>query len=474
MAKRLKILLLALPNDLNNPGDNLLLLQPLGLLGLSAVLKEDGFDVTLLDAAAYQMSGERILAYIEAFKPDVIGQTLYTFQIGQTMQLARKARERLPEMRYVVGGAHPSVEAANLLQGFPELDAAVIGEGEYTMRDLLRAWERGDDAADVRGLAWRNGEKVIVNEPRPFIADLDDLPMNDWCALPMNRYWYNWTVKKNYAAVTFSRGCPYHCIFCAKRVTGRKQRKRSPEKVLEELTTLYDIHGVRNCLIADSIFNLDRDWVREICRGMIAMKRPLLWGAQIRADKVDPETLALMKRAGCHKLFIGVESGDPQMLQAMRKGESIEDIREGVRMMAAEGIDADLGFIIGLPGETEESVQRTIAFAREFPNCQAAFNLASPYPGTQFYEMALDEGFQDVDWTDVSTYYDLSYTPQGIDRERLQELYKHAVKEAYLRPSFLWGQVKQLRSWTNFKIKLWMAYKIFWGRFRKLKTQAGN
>lgn len=469
-----KILLLALPSDTRNPRNNLLLLQPLGLLGISAVLKQHGFDVTLLDAAGLYMNHDAIVEYIKETKPDVIAQTLYTFQLEQTMDILREVKPALPETRIVMGGAHPSVEGPGLLETYSEIDVSVIGEGERTMLELMTAWADGTSLDDVDGIAYRDGDQVRKTEKRAFIDDLDELPMNDWAPLPMDKYWYNWTVKKNYAAVTFSRGCPFSCIFCAKEVTGRKQRKRSPGKIVEEIKTLYDTYGVRNMLIADSIFNLNKEWVRDICKGMIALNRPVLWGAQIRADMVDPDTMDLMKRSGCHKLFIGVESGDPRMLKAMRKGESLDDIREGIRIMSSAGINPDLGFIIGLPGETPESARRTIEFAREFPKCQSAFNLAMPYPGTAFYEIAATEGFHVSNWSDISTYYDLSYTPESMEGDELQRLYKKAVKEAYLRPSFLLGQIRQLRSWTNFKIKLWMAFQIFGKRFAKLAVQAAK
>lgn len=472
MTKSPKILLLALPNNTRSPKNNLLLLQPLGLLGISAMLKHHGYDVTLLDAAGLYMDHDAIVEYIRQHKPDIIGQTLYTFQLEQTMDIVKEVRTFLPEAKIVMGGAHPSVEGKGLIETYPELDAAVIGEGEHTMLELITAWSEDTSLSDIDGIVYRDGDTVHQTGKRKFINDLDELPMNDWTELPMNEYWYNWTVKKNYAAVTFSRGCPFSCIFCAKEVTGRKQRQRSPGKVIEEVKTLYDKYGVRNMLIADSIFNLDREWVREICQGMIDLKRPILWGSQIRADMVDPDTIDLMKRSGCHKLFIGVESGDPDMLKAMRKGESLDDIREGIKIMSSAGIHPDLGFIIGLPGETPDSARRTIEFAREFPKCQSAFNLAMPYPGTAFYDIAMTEGFRVANWSDITTYYDLSYTPESMDGDELQLLYKQAVKEAYLRPSFLLGQIKQLRSWTNFKIKAWMAYQIFGKRFTKLARQA--
>jgi len=283
----------------------------------------------------------------------------------------------------------------------------------------------------------------------------------------MDRYWYNYTIKRNYTAILLSRGCPFSCTFCAKSITGKSYRKRSPGHVIEELKLLYDRYHVRDMLIADSLLNMDNEWLKEVCEGMLEMNRPITWGCQVRADRVDREALRRMRRAGCWKIFIGVESADEGMLKRMKKGETIEAIEEGIRIIQEEKFYLDLGFIIGMPGETEETIKKTIEFARKYKNCVSALNLASPFPGTELYEIAKKEGHMNEDWTQFNQNDGQGYIPDGLSTEILQENYKMAVKKVYLNISFLLNQIRQVRSWLNFRIRFSIACKIFFRRLLK-------
>jgi len=447
--------------------DNTNLLQPFGLAMVSGFLKENGFNTILYDAAAYNTKREEIIRYVMEINPQILGLTLVTQQIPQAIPFLSDIKKILPEIIIVAGGAHPSAEYSNLIEKHREIDIAVFGEGEQTMQEIIECLQEEESLKSVKGIAYRVNGKTIANLPRELIPNLDSLPFADWESLPMDKYWYNYTVKKNYSVVLFSRGCPFSCTFCAKTITGKTFRKRSPEHIIEELTLLYDKFGVRDLLIADALLNLDNNWLNEICEKMLRMNRPLVWGCQIRADRVDRKTLRLMKRSGCWKIFIGVESADNSMLERMKKGETIENIEEGINIIQEEGVIPDLGFIIGLPGETEESIKKTIAFAKKHKKCVSALNLISPFPGTQIYEISKKEGLLIDDWSQFNQNDGLSYVPKDLTREKLLYYYKLAVRSAYLRFSFLFGQIRQVRSWLNFKIRLMIAYKVLIRRFFK-------
>ncbi len=470
MKNKTKTLLLNLPININDISDYSGVLQPVGLSVISSFLKQQGCNVTLYDAFGYHKKRDNILAYIKELKPEIIGVTLMTNHLPQTIPFLKAVKSLLPDVITIVGGAHPSAAYESLLQNNKEVDVAVIGEGEYTMLELINSVQNQESYDQIKGIAWRSNGKIKVNPFREYIQDLDSLPFSDWDSLPMENYFDVWTIKKNYANMVLSRGCPFGCTFCgAKNALGAKQRKRSPGHILEEIKLLYNKHNVRNLLFSDSTLNVDNQWVQEICEGLLKFNKSLVWGCNIRADRLDKETLKLMKRSGCAKLFIGVESADNRILKNMRKGENIEKIEEGIKLINESGLIPDMGFILGMPGETEESMKRTIEFAKKHKKSFCAFTLASPFPGTEFYEHAKKEGFMVKDWSKFDIY-SIAYVPKGLSRKKLEHYYQLAVKSNYLRFSYFYRQISQIKSWVNFKISLRLAYRIFFNRLLKLKN----
>ncbi len=465
----MKVLLLNLPTDLNDVSNYSGVIQPFGLAVMSSFLKNHAVDVTLFDAQAHHLNRREILNYIKELNPGMVGLPLMTSNLPQTIPFLKDVKEMNPQIITVLGGAHPSAAYENLLKNNEEVDIAVIGEGEYTLLELLETIDRGGSLDRVKGIAYREEDQIKVNPFREFIHDLDSLPFGDWGSLPMDNYWDAWTIKKNYVNIILSRGCPFQCTFCgAQNAMGRVLRKRSPRHILEEVQLLHDKYNVRNLLISDSTFNIDNKWVVEICEGLLKMKDPPIWGCNIRADLIDKEMMQLMKRSGCVKLFIGIESADNGMLKNMKKGNTIENIQKGLKIIDECGLTADYGFILGLPGETEESMKRTIAFAKGIKKGICNFTLAAPFPGTEFYATAQKEGFKVENWEKFSMYR-LAYVAQGLTKEKLEYYYQNAVRTVHLRPSFLWSELTDIKSWINFKISLRSAYRIFFKRLFTLK-----
>lgn len=463
-----KILLLTLPENLRNVREYYHLLQPYGLSVISSFLKSKGYDVTLLDAAAHHMTREQILAYIQKMNPGILGLTLITNHLPQTLPFLRDVKEALPNTITIVGGPHPTAEPESLLRHHNQIDLVVLGEGEYTLLDVINRLRAGQSLDDTPGLCLRVDGEIRINPKREPIVDLDAMPFADWDSLPMEQYWYSWTVKKNYAGISLSRGCPYSCTFCGYNTLGRKFRLRSPENIIEELKILYDRHHVRNLYFTDATINFDNDWLKEVCEGMIRMERPMLWGCHIRADKVDVETTRLMKRAGCNRMFIGVESADNHVLKLMRKAETIEKIREGIEKIHQVGLYPDLGFIIGMPGDTEESIRKTIHFAQEFKKNLVVFTLATPFPGTSLYHEIQQHGKVIDDWSKLDLY-SIAYIPKGMTKKHIEELYELAVKSTYLRPSFIIAQLMRIRSWHDLRLKIRLALQLFMKRLKTFK-----
>lgn len=443
-------------------------MHPYSLAVISAFLKQHLKDVTLFDSAINRLKRKEIIAYIKELKPDLLGVTVMTQHLPQTIDFLKDVKSLFPHITVIAGGPHITADYKSVLEKNREIDMCVIGEGEYTMLNIVDCLENRKSLEGVKGISYRINGEARVNSFREYIEDLDSLPFADWESLPMAKYTDAIAVKKNYGSIVASRGCPFSCTFCgAKTVLGRKVRRRSPENILEEIRLLYEKYNVRQVLFHDSTLNIDNQWVNEICEGILKMGRPLLWGCNLRTENLERETLKLMKESGCIRVFVGVESADNNVLKRMNKGTNIERIEAGIRLIEEMGLPSDYGFILGMPGETEESIKKSIAFAKKLKGI-STFSLASPFPGTELYEIAKSEGYMVDDWSKHSMYM-LAYLPKGLSKKQLEYYYRLAIRSTYLRPYFLIRQIFQLKSWLNLRIALLSAYRIFCNRFFKFK-----
>lgn len=468
MAYHLKTLMLTLPEDLDEPKNFSSLLPPIGHGTLSSFLKQHGHDVILHDAAAHKHNRKQVMDLIESIRPDILGLKIFTASLGMTAEFAGQVKQRFPEITIITGGPHASTEPVSMLEAYPQFDFAVRSEGEMTMLELLNRLNEGGSFADIKSLAWRDGDTVVVNDKREYITDLDSLPYTDWDPLPLNKYFDRMTVRRNHVTMELSRGCVFGCTFCNHKFIGRQVRKRSPEHVLGEIDMLTRRYGVHSIYFTDATLNFDNEWLKEICRGIIAMKRPLYWTCTARCDRADLETFKLMKQSGCIRMFLGVESGDNRMLKNMHKGENLDEIERGIRLAEESGIVPDLGFIIGLPGETPESIRNTIEFAKKHRKNPMGFTLATPFPGTDFYAQARAEGFVVEDWARHSLY-NIAYVPEGMTKKELQENYAMVMKEVFLRPSYILGQFVQFHSLLEFGIALRLTTRLIFNRMKNLR-----
>ncbi|MBU4263821.1 MAG: B12-binding domain-containing radical SAM protein [Proteobacteria bacterium] len=467
---KLNTLLLRLPLNLDNRFDRTNVLQLYGLAMVSAAMKAAGRQVTLYDAYAYNLTPRKILQYVVQQNPDVIGLTLYTVGLARTLDFIADMKSLLPKVKIVVGGPHATAESRTLLANNKDIDIAVIGEGEETFVELVKVLAEGDDLKNVDGIAYKDTSgEVIVNKDRSPIENLDTLPFADWDSLPMARYWSGHTNKKNYVNLVANRGCAYSCIFCGSKITlGRKVRQRSIDSIIAELKFLHKQHHVRQIMFSDSTFNLDDKWLNDFCHRLLSESLSFKWECNIRGNLLRRDTLRLMKKAGCFHLFMGVESADNDMLKRMNKGETIEQLQKAIEILDEEKMRASYGFIMGLPGESEASLRKTIDFVKGL-NKRGIYScsLATPYPGTPFYRMALDEGWQCPDWHTFSQE-NVSYVPQGLTKKKLENFkdqFGKATNSAIsLKPSFILNQLLQVQSPVNLWIKIGYGYRLFMKR----------
>lgn len=456
----MKVLLIKLPMNPDNRYDFEQLVHPYGLASISSYLKSNNQDVTLLDAQAHKMLRNEITDYINNLNPNIIGFSSMTCNLPIIESFLPDIKKVNPNVKIVIGGPHPSAEPKSTLQNNSLIDYVVRGEGEISFLELLDTLKNNQPLDNISGIGYRNNGEVLLTNPRPPISDLDSLPYSDWNSLPMNKYFAHTTTKKNYARVFASRGCPFDCTFCAvNNIMGKKVRKRSPVHFVNEIKYLYDHFHVRDLGIGDSTFNIDQDWMIEICEEIIKLNRPIIWRCNCRAKNVSLELAKIMKKSGCVHVTMGMESGDPKMLSRINKGQTLDDFRRAVDIFQKINIDVLNSFIIGLPGETLESIENTLLFMKELKKSECGFNLAIPLPGSQFYEIAKHEGQinKDVTTFDATS---ISYVPEGMTEEQLIKAFNRITKSYYFRPTHIYRTLKSINSLLNLKIYLRSAYRL--------------
>ncbi len=363
----------------------------LGLGYLAAALERGGHSVRTLDTGVFGRSEARISRFIEEFSPGVIGITAQTAYYSRAVEMARLAKRLNAACPVVLGGPHPSILTAETLKE-PSVDIVVVGEGDETAVDLVNCLEQRRGLESVRGIAFKHDGIVVHNEARPFIDDLDSLPLPAWHLFDLDRYRARMNGRR-VAPVLSSRGCPFKCIFCYRGpAAGKAFRGRSPERIVEEIELLHAKHGVGDILFVDDIFTINRQRAARICDLLIERDLPLTWRCQTRADCLNLELLQKMKTAKCIDVSMGVESGNEKILASIGKNITKAKIRAAFGMIRQTRVSASASFIIGLPGDTRETVQETIQFAKELNPNFAIFYAAMPYPGTELARVVEEGG----------------------------------------------------------------------------------
>lgn len=446
-------------------------------LAQMAALLTPEYTVEVVDAIAERMSWEEFERLLEEKRPkyyltQVTAPTLRNDMYGVFLAKSQGALT-------IAFGTHVTPMTVETMRPFPALDFVLRGEPEMTLRELLDTMEgkqpsdprvakmlsetslkdelagsaqSNSPLATIAGLAWRDGNEIVINPDRPFIPDLDDLPIPRHELLPLQKQRMP-MIKGPFTFIVTSRGCPAGCKYCIKHVTYQNSvRLRSPEKILEELQYLAEL-GIHNIHMYADLFTVNREQVVELCKLIIDSGLKVRWTCNSRVDYVDEEMLHLMGQAGCWLISWGIESANEQILKRARKGYRKEQAIRALRWAKAAGIKNWGYFIIGLPGETEETIRETIEYSKQLPLDIALFHIAAPYPGTPFfYEVVENNWFRpgtkweevDMDQSTVLDYGDLT-------AEQLEYWQKRATREWSLRPGPIWTFIKGLNSWEGFK-----------------------
>lgn len=361
-----------------------------------------GFDNYLnsLKDMSKRIWGE-IKSTISEYKPTVVGISAKSQNFASACIVAKLAKEINKQIIVIVGGPHPSMVGAEVLN-CPDIDIAVTGEGENTIVEILDTLDRQKGFDGIRGIIFRKNGMIIENEPREFIENLDLLPFPHKNAPEVLKDYsqYPKTAFKNIFTV---RGCPYDCFFCGSRkIWSQKVRYRSPENVIKEIKSLQK-KGLRLIHFDDDTFGINKKYINDLCSALIIHCPGLKWSCELHVKLTDEQTISLMKRAGCCSVQIGIESGNNEILKEMRKNITIEEALSACKIIKEHGIRLEPFFMVGFPQETEESLNDTVKAIKKIDCDQVTYSIFTPYPGTEAFEFCKEKGLIDSSY-DVSLY----------------------------------------------------------------------
>jgi anaerobic magnesium-protoporphyrin IX monomethyl ester cyclase len=416
---------------------------PLGLGYISACVKQKGYDVKFFDPNVQNIKPEQIAEAALHEKPVFIGISFMTPQFAITSEMCSIIKRICPEIPIVLGGAHPSVMPEKTLQEIPDADFVIVNEGEETVVTLLSALQSSKSFDNIKGLVFRKNSEIIMSSPPEPIEDIDSLPMPDRTLIDQSFYRAQsfLSFSSNTASIYTSRGCPGRCVFCCSGHRLRTRiRERSVKSIMKEINYLVETFGIDYLLIKDDTFTLRKSRVEDFCDAIKKEHPKIKWHCMGRVNTVDYNLLSKMKRAGLHDIFFGIESGNDDILKKAKKGITTKAVRSAVSACKDLNIRTYGAFILGLPGDTVETINQTIDFACSLPLTLAGFSILIPYPGTQVFEDYYEIGKNEkIDYSSFIASTGIHYTPNytgliGLKPSDLPELVSNAQKRFYLRP----------------------------------------
>jgi len=431
------------------------IMLPIGILSLAAWVEKRGHQAFIHDCYAFPMQDEEMLRVIRDTNPDYLGISATTSSFLDGIRISKKAKEVFPHIKTVFGGIHVSALGEKLLRDFPEIDYGVVGEGEESLVEILERDEQ--DFKGVRGVIYRENGQVVFTGPRATRLDLDALPFPAYhkvagfpvqYKLPI----FNYPRVPNTTAMT-SRGCPYQCSYCDRSVFGPSFRFNSAEYMFELVKFLNKQYGIRHINFYDDVFTLHPVRLEGFCKLLIDSGMGMTFNCAARAEHLDSDLVKLMKRAGCWMISLGIESGDHDLLERHRANADLEMIRHKVELIKNTGIRPKGLFMLGLPGETEQTIDRSMEYALSLPLDDFNLTKFTPFPGSPVYQHIREYGQFEEKW-ELMNCLNFVFIPHGFTRERLEERYREFYRRYFQRPRILWSYATMLwrspDSWLRF------------------------
>ena len=408
----------------------------LGLGLLASILIKAGFKTLVLDLRLKGYGKDTLLDAISDFKPNIIGFSASSFDYLNSVELCKTIKEIDPNIVTIIGGPHSTMCREKAIT--PEcIDYICIGEGDTTISEFVNAFPDKEKMKKVRGFGYKNGTKPVFNPAPDHINDLDSLPFVDMGLFPIEKY----RVGKTLTLPLFtSRGCPYNCCYCCSYlIHGRKYRARSAKSLVREIELNMERFKTKYFTIADDTFNFDKQRVIDFCNLLIEKKLQIEWDCPqgIRADKLTPEILQIMKKAGCKLLAMGIESVDPEVLKTIQKGETIEQIEAAIKATNEAGIISKAFFLVGLPGDSVEKVLKSIKFFKKNNIYIPRYSMIVAYPTTNLEKWITENGNLYYDpYEYVTTHNECSddigvqFDTDDFPKKERYRIFRYAEKES--------------------------------------------
>jgi radical SAM superfamily enzyme YgiQ (UPF0313 family) len=427
---------------------------PLGLMYLASYLEKNGHEMKILDMSAEKKTDNDLIKITEDFQPDVVGFTVTTPLSNRSHQLAALVKNSLKDVFIIFGGPHPTALPEEELSD-KNVDFVIRSEGEISCSSLIN--KKCKNVDDVLGLSYKKNDKIIHNPNQPYIETLDKLPFPAYHLINIKKYFFVDARKYPLAPLLTSRGCPFGCIYCNKNISGRLFRARSAKNVVDEIEHLINNYDIREIHILDDAMTTIASRMTEICNEIKLRGIDILFDASngIRADSVTFDLLKKMKDIGFYKVAFGIESGNENIRNNIKKNLNIEQVKEAVKWSKKIGLEVWGFFIIGLPGETRKSVEETLNLAIDLDLDVAKFYVTTPMPGTELFETWKKAGFiKTFKWSEYSFYKKPVYELPNMSADEILELHKYCFKKFYLRPKYL---LKKMRTISSIKHFMFMS-----------------
>jgi len=431
------------------------LYPPLGLAYLAAMAEKMSCEVKIIDSEAEGYTYSNIEKQIEDFKPDLVGMQTYCTNIQQCNKVANIVKKHSKKIKVVLGGAQVTI--------FPEesvkkenIDFVIVGEGEIVFEELIKTLKNNNsDFREVNGLVWKKKKKIIMNSKQELIKNLDSIPIPARHLFPIKKYHSSAQLRgKRTLNIMTSRGCPYRCAYCSGHISfGKTFRFFSPNRVIEEIISMIKDFKIDSIQFYDETFTVNRERVFDLCNALIKNNIKLPWACFTRVNLVDEELLKKMKEGGCYQIFFGVESGNQRLLDLIKKDITIEQAKNAIKLCKKVGIETFCSFMLNLPDETLEESWKTINFAIELDPDFVQFPITTPFPGTELYRIAKENGyFITEDWSKFMSWDEIVYVSKGRSVEEIKKTVKQAYKKFYMRPNYIFKSINRLRKLPPSKI----------------------
>lgn len=425
---------------------------PLGLSYVASSLIEAGHFVKIIDSDLESRPQEKIIQEIKMTDYDLVGFYVMTWTFKETNEILKEIKKIRPDIKSVFGGPNASSLPLVSLE-ISDFDYVVTGEGEETVIELVKCISGELPLESVDSLVYRDkNKKIAQNKPRQLKSDIDEINFPAWQLLKVNRYRDIFTRSTKFATMIASRGCPFNCTFCdRKNRMGNKWRVRSPENVLSEIKLLNSRYQIKEIMFYDDNFIFDKRWVYEFCDKLDNSNLRIAWECRTRVDTVDKPLLKRIKQSGCYRIRYGMESGNNQILKVLKKGITIEQIKECAGITKEAGIEIFAYFMMGSPYETPQTLKDTLGLALEVNADFTVFSKTILIVGSELFDWAVSHGYIDKDfWVDFLKGKVVDPAPalstEQLSEEFVDKYISYAYKKFYFRPEYLITKIKNIKN----------------------------